>query len=533
MHPHNRSWLPLLLALLFALISAPPALAHAQLLSTDPVDGAVLAAAPTQVQLTFNEPVSPLAITLIGPDGVDRELLAAASGGQTVTVGLPEGLTRGTQLLSYRVVSTDGHPIGGSLLFSIGQVTGAGAVAPATDIGTAAALWAGKALLFAALFFGVGGAAFQALAPLPRPARRAALLLAVAGLLIAPATLGLQRLDALGLPLGALFDPAAWTAALATSYGATAIVAGVACLAALGALSTPARRDAIVLGLLGGGLAALSLALSGHASAAAPQWLTRPAVFLHAGGVLFWVGGLLPLCLLLRDPAPAADQALARFSRTIPCAVAALLLSGVTLSAIQLGWPGPQWLTGYSVILAAKLALLVGLFGLAWWNRHWLTGPALAGDPGARRRLRRSIVAEMAIVLLILGLVAGWRFTPPPRALAAAPVPVAAAEPMLLHLMDDSTMAMAAIRPATPGPVQLDIALTDIEGVPKEVQAVAVTILSPTLGIEPIRREAVRTETGWRVTGLTLPVAGTWRLELDIRVSRFELSKLQAEFSVR
>lgn len=368
---------------------------------------------------------------------------------------------------------------------------------------------------------------------MPRPARRAALLLAVAGLLIAPATLGLQGLDALGLPLGALFDPAAWTAALATSYGATAIVAGIACLAALGALSTPARRDAIVLRLLGGGLAALSLALSGHASTAAPQWLTRPAVFLHAGGVLFWVGGLLPLCLPLRYPTQAADQALARFSRTIPYAVAALLLSGVTLAAIQLGWPGPQWLTGYSVILAAKLALLVGLFGLAWWNRHWLTGPALAGDPGARRRLRRSIVAEMAIVLLILGLVAGWRFTPPPRALAAAPVPVAAAEPMLLHLMDDSTMAMAAIRPATPGPVQLDIALTDIEGVPKEVQAVAVTILSPTLGIEPIRREAVRTETGWRVTGLTLPVAGTWRLELDIRVSRFELSKLQAEFSVR
>jgi len=93
-------------------------------------------------------------------------------------------------------------------------------------------------------------------------------------------------------------------------------------------------------------------------------------------------------------------------------------------------------------------------------------------------------------------------------------------------------MAMAAIRPGKAGPVQLDLAITDIEGLPKAVQAVAVTLASPALGIEPIRRAAVATDTGWRVGDLTVPVAGTWRLELDIRVSRFELSKLQAEFSV-
>lgn len=533
MHLFDRSSLPILLALLLALFSAQPALAHAQLLSTEPADGAVLAAAPQQVQLQFNEPVSPLVIKLVGPDGDTRDLLAGAGGGATIAIAMPDAVGPGTHVLSYRVVSTDGHPIGGSLVFSIGRVSGTGGLAPATDIATSVALWAGKALLFVALFFGVGGAAFEALAPLPRAARRTAFRLAAAGLLLAPATLGLQGLDALGLPLSALFEAATWTAALATSYGATAIVAGIACLVALAALRAPPGRVGTILGLLGAGLAALSLALSGHASAAAPQWLTRPAVFLHAGGVLFWIGGLLPLWLLLRDRTPAADGALARFSRAIPYAVAALLLSGGTLAAIQLGWPGPQWLGGYGAILAAKLLLLVGLFGLALWNRRSLTGPVLAGDLRARRRLRRSIAAEMAIILLIFGLVAGWRFTPPPRTLAMAPVPVVAAEPILLHLMDASTMAMAAIRPGRSGPVQLDLAITDIEGVPKQVQSVAVTISAPALGIEPIRREAVATETGWRVADLTVPVAGTWLLELDIRVSRFELSKLEAEFLVR
>ena len=46
------------------------------------------------------------------------------------------------------------------------------------------------------------------------------------------------------------------------------------------------------MALLGVGVA---LALSGHASNAAPQWLTRPSVFVHVVCVTFWVGALLPL----------------------------------------------------------------------------------------------------------------------------------------------------------------------------------------------------------------------------------------------
>ena len=43
--------------------------AHATLVKAEPADGAVIAQAPSVLRLTFNEPVSPLAIHLIGPDG--------------------------------------------------------------------------------------------------------------------------------------------------------------------------------------------------------------------------------------------------------------------------------------------------------------------------------------------------------------------------------------------------------------------------------------------------------------------------------
>ena len=46
-----------------------PAFAHATLIKTDPADGAVLAQGPRTISLTFSEPVSPLVLTLVRPDG--------------------------------------------------------------------------------------------------------------------------------------------------------------------------------------------------------------------------------------------------------------------------------------------------------------------------------------------------------------------------------------------------------------------------------------------------------------------------------
>ena len=46
---------------------------------------------------------------------------------QSVVIALPDDLPRGTQIVSYRVVSQDGHPVAGSLVFSIGVVTGGAA----------------------------------------------------------------------------------------------------------------------------------------------------------------------------------------------------------------------------------------------------------------------------------------------------------------------------------------------------------------------------------------------------------------------
>lgn len=524
-----RHWMVVVFSLVLLMLSGSAASAHAQLLTSEPTANAVVMTVPDAVRLTFNEPVNPLVVSLIGPDGVAADLLEGAKGGAVVSIALPQGLGDGTHVVSWRVASIDGHPIAGSLVFSIGEATGTPTLAAPSEEGTKIALWSGKLALFVALFVGVGGAVFAAVSGAGAGTQRVALGLTLTGLVIAPLTLGLQGLDALGLPLTGLVDGKVWAAGLSTSYGATALVATLAFGLAAVTLTLRPSRIARGLVVVAGLVAALAIALSGHASAAEPQWLMRPAVFLHVAGLLFWIGALLPLWVLLRERSVAADHALAKFSQWVPVAVGAIIVSGVTLALIQLGAPGASWLSPYVLILAFKLALLVALFGLAVWNRGWLTTPTLAGDAVARQKLRASIRIEAVLVLLILALVAGWRFTPPPRALAIAAANLPA---IMTHVMDQKAMATLTLTPGNAGPVLLELWLTDPNDAPLSPQEVSVTLTEPALGIGPIKLSAVGEGPYWAVEGLTIPVAGSWNVAIDIRASRFELFKLEAELDI-
>src|SRR2546430_9738724 len=104
------------LALLFTImlavvVQATAAWAHASLVRTEPADGATLAERPATLNLIFNEPVSPLIMRLINPNG---EGTTAEAKAENVTVTVRPGeLGRGTHILSWRVVSADVHPLGG------------------------------------------------------------------------------------------------------------------------------------------------------------------------------------------------------------------------------------------------------------------------------------------------------------------------------------------------------------------------------------------------------------------------------------
>ncbi|MFD0200086.1 MULTISPECIES: copper resistance CopC family protein [Saccharothrix] len=117
--------------------TATPAFAHNVLVSSDPKDGAQLESGPTTITLTFDQPVQAgekfNTITVTGPEGTRWE----ADGEPTVknnSVVFPvRPLGPAAEYaVGYRILSADGHPVTGSLKFTLTKA-GNGTPAPASS----------------------------------------------------------------------------------------------------------------------------------------------------------------------------------------------------------------------------------------------------------------------------------------------------------------------------------------------------------------------------------------------------------------
>ncbi len=110
----------------FVVVSVAPAFAaapamlpqHAELLGSTPKDGSSVETARV-VTLEFSEDVNPNFVTVevTGPSGAETGG-DATTDGPTVTQPLTGDLAAGQHVVTYRVVSTDGHPVSGTLTFT-------------------------------------------------------------------------------------------------------------------------------------------------------------------------------------------------------------------------------------------------------------------------------------------------------------------------------------------------------------------------------------------------------------------------------
>ena len=118
-----------------AVLTAMPASAHATLVSSDPAAGTVLTSAPAQVSLVFSDELNPalVTVTLTGSDGAQRELAAPQVDGTTLTQPLPA--VSGDAVVAYRIVSADGHPVQGTVDFTV-DVPAAAATTPGASTTT-------------------------------------------------------------------------------------------------------------------------------------------------------------------------------------------------------------------------------------------------------------------------------------------------------------------------------------------------------------------------------------------------------------
>ena len=100
------------------LASAAPALAHDELVSSNPATDATVAVPPTEVVLTFDEAVLPVGtqVVVTGPDGPVSDGSPRLEG---TAVHQPLlGGPAGKYSVAWRATSADGHPVSGSFAFT-------------------------------------------------------------------------------------------------------------------------------------------------------------------------------------------------------------------------------------------------------------------------------------------------------------------------------------------------------------------------------------------------------------------------------
>ena len=524
-----------LAACLFSLallaLSCVSALAHAYLVESRPGDGDLLREQPAQVELVFSEPVEITTASHVDPLGIVARLPLPPGTRANVALALPAGLAQGSHLVSWRVISQDGHSVSGSIVFSIGRASGGGAARtgePTINLSAIAApLVTSRFLLLAGLVFGLGAAVFAAFfAPLGE-ARSVALAAMAAGALAALLSIGLQGLDAHGQTLAALDDRAMWRSGLRLPQGVGALIT-LASLAA-GALSLFLRGGAArLIALFALALAALSLAWSGHARLWRPEALMQGLVVVHVMCVVSWAGALLPLA----RASWGADfpLTLRRFSAIAAPLYIVLIASGLALASTQVFGAHEVLETAWGDVLAAKLALVFVVTLFAIINRLLFTAGALAGDAACLTFLRRSVRAEAALALAILAAASVWRLTPPPTSLGPPNE-----RAFQIHIHGAQSMATMSIRPARVGPVQMRIETKAADLSPLPVKEVDVFLTPDSDGVEPIRRKA-RLVSGvniWAVDGVTIPSPGLWRIRIDLLVDDFERTRLDAVISLQ
>ena len=155
-----------------------------------------------------------------------------------------------------------------------------------------------------------------------------------------------------------------------------------------------------------------SIAWTGHAGSTPFKlgYLHLASDALHLTAASVWVGGLVPLALLLaawrrQDGTSMGLDAVRRFSTLGIASVAALILSGGINAWILVGSFRGLIVTDYGQLLMLKLAVFAAMLAFAAFNRLSLTPRLASLSKDALRGLSRNTWIEIVLGFSIFALV--------------------------------------------------------------------------------------------------------------------------------
>ena len=542
--------------------------AHANFVRSEPSANSTLDVSPDRVTIWFTETMeadfSEIQVLNVAGERVDNADSAVDANDLTVmSISLP-ALPNGTYTVTWQNLSTvDGHSKRGSFIFSVGEPLSAAAVMTADHAMDTAPLNAPSEpyirwiVLLSALTL-TGALVFELLVSAPvfasagtrsplgrlRPRLRArsqrlmwlallALLAASIAQLLAQAATAfdVEMATAIGAPAVELLQQTEWGRVWQYRAGLTVLTGVLFLLPLIVRFRRSSRQDGLLAVSLWLALVAslgilLTISLTSHA--AATVGIARYALandMIHLSAAAVWVGGLLQLVantpLFIHGISESARRnalwrLVRRFSGAAALSVVVLVITGLYSAWAQVTEIAALD-TAYGVALRSKLALFAVLLAVAAVNLIWVR-PRLRGSGTAARWLRRTVVAEILLAVLVILAVGFLTALEPARQATSRQMAPEHQGMTLMETVEDTSITLG-IDPASVGSNDFTVSLADRHGEPIENATdvrLRVVYLDGEIGEESV--PTVNTGGGdYELAGKALSIAGAYQAELLVQ----------------
>ena len=486
--------------------------AHANLVRSEPSANSILDTPPDRITIWFTEPMESRfsEIQVLNSSGtrVDNGDSTVDANDLTVMSVSLSSLPDGTYTVAWHNLSTiDGHMLRGAFAFSIGEPISETAAEHGLDVPlfqspeepfirwlvllSALALTGG--LVFELLVSGPVLTAASTRSPLgrlrPRLRSRSQqllwfaliMLLAASGaqLLMQAATLfEVPSLEAAGAPAMEVLQTTEWGRMWLWRAGLAVLVGALFLLPLIVRFRRAPRQDRLVTIILWLALIAslgilLTISMTSHAAATigiARFALINDMVHLTAAAV--WVGGLMhliagtPLFIGGISESPrrhALSRLVRRFSAAAVLSVVVLIITGVYSAWAQVT-EFAALDTPYGTALIAKVAVIAVLLLIAAVNLIWVR-PRLRGSSNAARWLRRTVIAEVALAVMVILAVGFLTALEPARQVASRVLALQQQELTFSETIEGAEVTLT-VEPARVGANTFTVRLADRFGEP-------------------------------------------------------------------
>lgn len=524
-----------LIAITLSLGFVGAAWSHAVLLGSTPAAEASLDVSPKEIIFNFNENVGPIFIKVL--DRTGKEVGNPGEwrvDGNDVLMSLNGELPNGTYIATYRVISADTHPVGGSVVFAVGEeVASMGDVAAAggETSGWVIPVAINRYIQYGAMLLAAGAALFivgmsvpGAVEPSVYKMGRTSAAVAAVTYVLALGFGGAEMM--LGGPT-AIFSMDAWSQSIASTLAPSALIGIPGLLVLYIAFGKGPERKSSPLLIAGAAIAVASFLVTGHAATAAPVWLMAPMVAVHLFCAAFWIAALYPLAKTAQvAEVTEAGAVMTQFSERAVWTVGALFLSGAVITWTQVEGLQNMLTTDYGLRLTAKIAIFVMLLGLAAMNKMVLTPALEKGDAAASGKLRRSIKFEYAAMVLIIGAAVSLTLATPPRATMdmEGGGGMAMGGGFTTSVIKGKYTAEVSVDPAgTTASNMVMVSFKDDAGNPVEMVDVTISWALPTAGLEGIDGRGEMVTPGmYHFMFDQLIIPGEWDARIDAFVDDFD-----------